>query len=150
MAAIAGHDGMLMLFDVVEQAEFLERFDDGIARFVSIHAAELAVTLYNMRGFVENVDAREVVTLAHAPVIGVMSRGDFDEAGSELGIDHEVLEDGDFTVDKREHNFGADEFLLRRVFWRNCYAGVAEHRLGTGRSYDDVFDAVDRLDQRVA
>ena len=150
MAAIAGHDGMLMLFDVVEQAELLERFDDGIARFVSIHAAELAVTLYNMRGFVEYVDARKVVALAHAPVVGVMSGRDLDEAGTEFGIDDEVLENGNLAVDKREHDLGSNEFLLRRVFRGNGNASVAEHRLRARRGDDNVFDAIDRLDQRIA
>ena len=150
MTAIAGHNGVLVIFNVVEQAEFLERFDDGFACFIAVHAAELAVTFNDMCGFVENVDAREVVALAHAPVIGIMSRGYLDEAGTELGIDHEVLEDGDLAIDEWKHDLCTDEFLLCRIFRGNGYAGVAEHRLGTGRSYDDVFDAVDRLDQRVA
>ena len=149
MAAVAGHDRVRVVFDMVEQAQFVERFNHGFTRLVAIHAAELTVPFHHMGGLVEDVDARQVVTLAHTPVVWIVCWRDFHETRPELGIDHEVLENGNLAIDERQAHLRADELLLRGIFRRNGHAGVAEHGLGTRGGHNDVFLPVDGLDERI-
>ena len=66
VATVAVHDGVVELFDVIEQVVLLEPLDDGLAALVAVHASELAVTLDDHRVLVEDVDLRQVVSLTHA------------------------------------------------------------------------------------
>ena len=70
---------MLMLLDVIEQAEFFEGGNYGLTGLIAVHAAELAVALHHMRGLVEDVDLLQAVGLAHRPVVRVVSRCDLHE-----------------------------------------------------------------------
>ena len=86
VAAVAVHDGVVQLLDVVEQAVLVEPLDDGLATLVAAHAAELAVALDDDRVLVEDVDLLEVVRLAHGVVVGVVGGRDLDEAGAVVGV----------------------------------------------------------------
>ena len=86
VAAVAVHDGVVQLLDVVEQAVLVEPLDDGLAALVAAHAAELAVALDDDRVLVEDVDLLEVVRLAHGVVVGVVGGRDLDEAGAVVGV----------------------------------------------------------------
>ena len=150
VAPVARHDGVSVVLDALEQAQLLECLDDGLARLVAVHAGELAVAFHHMGRLVEDVDARQVVALPHAPVVGVVCGRDFHEAGAKLGVDDEVLEDGDDAIDEGQADLRAHELLLVGVFGRDRHARVAEHGLGARGGHDDVLVPVDRLDERVA
>ena len=150
VATVAVHDGVIVLLDVVEQVVLLEPLDNGLAALVARHAGELAVALNNHRMLIENVDLRQVVGLTHGVVVGVVGRGDLDEAGTEVGVDVPILKDGDLAVDDRQHDGLAHEGGLLRVLRRDGHARVAEHGLGARGGDDDVVLAVDGLGQRVA
>ncbi len=149
-AAVAVHDRVVELLDVVKKTVLVEPLDDGLAGLVAVHAGELAVAVHDDGVLVEDVDLLEAVGLAHGVVVGVMGRRHLDEARAEAGVDMPIGEDRDLAVHDRQHDLGAHELGLLGVGRRDGHAGVAEHGLGTGRGDGDVLDAVDGLDERVA
>ena len=150
VATVAVHDGVIMLLDVVEQTVLVEPLDNGLAALVAVHAGELAVALDDHRVLVEDVDLRQVVGLTHGVVVGVVSRGDLDEAGAKVGVDVPILKDGDLTVDDGELDGLTHKGGLLGILRGDGDARVAEHGLGASSGDDDIVLAVDRLGQRVA
>ena len=128
----------------------LEPLDDGLAALVAVHAGELAVAFDDHRVLVEDVDLRQVVSLTHGVVVGVVGRRDLNEAGAEVGVDMPILKDGNLAVDDRQHDGLAHEGGLLGVLRGDGNARIAEHGLGARGGDDDVVLAVDRLGQRVA
>ena len=150
VAAVAVHDGVVDLLDVVEEPVALEPVDDCHARLIAAHARELAVAVDHVRRLVEDVDLLEAMRLAHGIVVGVVGGRDLDEARAEARIDVPVGEDGDLAVDDREHDRAANELDLLGVLRGDGDSGVAEHGLGARRGHGDVVDAVDGRGERVA
>ncbi len=150
VATVAVHDGVVVVLDMVEQVVLLEPLDDGLAALLAGHTGELAVALNDHRVLVEDVNLRQVVSLTHSVVVGVVGRGDLDEAGAKVGIDMPILKDGDLAVDDRQHDGLTHEGGLLEVLRGDGNARVAEHGLGACGGDDDVVLAVDRLGQRVA
>ena len=150
VATVAVHDGVIELFDVIEQAVLLKPLDDGLAALLAVHAGELAVTLDDHRVLVEDIDLRQVVGLTHGVVVGVVGRGDLDEAGAKVGIDVPILKDGNLAVDDGELDGLTHEGGLLGILRGDGDARVAEHGLGARGGDDDVVLAVNRLGQRVA
>ena len=150
VAAVAVHDGVVMILDMVKQAQRLELRHHGLTRLPARHARELAEALYHMRRLVEDVDLLKAVALAHGEVVGVVSGGDLHAAGAEFLVDVEVGEHGDLAVDDGKHDLLAHQVLVALILRGDGHAGVAEHGLGTRGCHHDVLDAVNRLDKRVA
>ena len=150
VATVAVHDGVIEFVDVIEQAVLLKPLDDGLAALVAVHAGKLAVALDDHRVLVEDVDLWQVVGLTHGVIVGVVGRGDLDKAGTKVGVDMPILEDGDLTVDDGEFDGLTHKGGLLGVLRGDGDAGVAEHGLGTRGGDDDIVLAVDRLGQRVA
>ena len=150
VATVAVHDGVIEVLDVIEQVVLLEPLDDGLAALVAVQAGELAVAFDDHRVLVEDVDLRQVVSLTHGVVVGVVGRRDLDKAGAEVGVDMPILKDGDLTVDDGKLDGLAHEGGLLGVLRGNGDARVAEHGLGARSGDDDVVLAVDRLGQWVA
>ena len=150
VATVAMHDGVVEVLDVIEQVVLLEPLDDGLAALLAGHAGELAVALDNHRVLVEDVDLRQVVDLAHGVIVGVVGRGDLDEAGAEVSVDVPILKDRNLAVDDRQHYRLTHEGGLLGILRGDGNARVAEHGLGARGGDDDVVLAVDRLGQRVA
>ena len=150
VATVAVHDGVIEFVDVIEQVVLLKPLDYGLAALVAVHAGELAVALDNHRVLVKDVDLRQVVSLTHGVIVGVVGRGDLDKAGAKVGVDMPILKDGDLTVDDGELDGLAHKGSLLGVLRGDGDARVAEHGLGARGGDDDVILAVDRLGQRVA
>lgn len=87
---------------------------------------------------IEDVDLRQVVGLTHGVVVGVVSRRDLNEAGTEVGVDVPILKDGDLAVDDGELDGLAHEGGLLGVLRGDGDARVAEHGLGARGGDDDV------------
>ena len=149
VAAVAVHDGVIEVLDVIEQVVLLEPLDDGLAALVAVHAGELAVALDDHRVLVKDVDLRQVVGLTHGVVVGVVSRRYLDEARAEISVDMPILKDGDLAVHDGKLDGLAHEGGLLGILRRNGNARVAEHGLGARGGDNDVVLAVDRLGQRV-
>ena len=150
VAAVAMHDGVVEVLDVIEQVVLLEPLDDGLAALVAVHTGELAVALDDHRVLVEDVNLRQVVSLTHGVIIGVVGRGNLNEAGAKVGVNVPILKDRDLAVDDREHDGFTHEGGLLGILRGDGNARVAEHSLGARGGDDDVVLAVDRLGQRVA
>ena len=149
VAAVAVHDGVIEVLDVIEQVVLLKPLDDGLAALLASHAGELAVALDDHRVLIEDIDLRQVVGLTHGVVVGVVSRGDLNKAGTKVGVDVPILKDGDLAVDDGELDGLTHKGGLLGVLRGDSDARVAEHGLGTRGGDDDVVLAVDRLGQRV-
>ena len=139
-----------MVLDVIEQVMLLEPLNDGLTALLAGHAGELAIALDDHRVLVEDIDLRQVVGLTHGVVVGVVGRGDLDEAGAKVGVDMPILKDGNLAVDDRQHDGLAHKGGLLGVLRGDGNARVAEHGLGARGGDDDVVLAIDRLGQRVA
>ncbi len=150
VAAVAGHDGMVVVFHVVQQAQRLELGHDGLARLVARHAAELAVALHDHGMLVEHVDLLQVVALAHGVVVRVVRGRGLHAAGAELGINIVVGEDGDLAADDGQVDGLAHQVLVALVLRAYGNAGVAQHGFGARGGHNNVFHAVHRLGKRVA
>ena len=150
VAAVAVHDGVVVLLDVIEQVVLLEPLDDGLAALVAVHASKLAIALDDHRVLVEDVDLRQVVSLTHGVIVGVVGWGDLNEAGTKVGVDMPILKDRDLAVDDGKLDGLTHKGGLLGVLRGNGDARVAEHGLGARGGDDDVVLAVDRLGQRVA
>ena len=150
MATVAGHDGMVVILHVIEQAQLVEGGHDGLAGLVAVHAGELPVAFHDMGRLVEDVDALKPGALPHRPVIGIVRGGHLHAARAELGIHVPVGEDGDLAVHERQLHRLADEMSEALVLGVHGHAGVAEHRLGARGGDDQVLQATRRLGKRVA
>ena len=150
VTAVAVHDGVVELVDVVEQTVLVEPVDDGLAALVAVHAGELTVAVHDDGVLVEDVDLRQVVGLAHGVVVGVVRGRDLHEARAEVLVDVVVGEDGDLAVHDGQHDRLAHERSLLGIRGTHGNARVAEHGLGARGGDDDVVLAVDWLGQRVA
>ena len=150
VAAVAVHDGVVVILDVIEQVVLLEPLDDGLSALLASHAGELAVALDDHRMLIEDIDLRQVVGLTHSVIVGVVRRGDLDKAGAKVGVDMPILKDGDLAVDDGELDGLTHKGGLLGVLRGDSDARVAEHGLGARGGDDDVILAVDRLGQRVA
>ena len=149
VATVAVHDGVIEFLDMIEQVMLLKPLNDGLAALLAGHTGELAVALDDHRVLIEDIDLRQVVSLTHGVIVGVVCRGDLDEAGAEVGVDMPILKDGDLTVDDGELDGLTHKGGLLGVLRGDSYARVAEHGLGARGGDDDVVLAVDRLGQRV-
>ena len=150
VATVAVHNGVVEVLDVIEQVVLLEPLDDGLAALLAGHAGELAIALNDHRVLIENVDLRQVVSLTHGVIVGVVGRGDLNEAGTKVGVDVPILKNGDLSVDDRELDGLTHKGGLLGVLRGDGNARVAEHGLGARGGDDNVVLAVDRLGQRVA
>ena len=112
VTAVAVHDRMVQLLDVVEKAVLVEPADDGLAALVAVHAAELTVALHHVGALVEDVDLWQAVGLAHGIVVGVVRRRDLHEAGAEARVHVPVREDGDLAAHDGQQDLLAHEGLL--------------------------------------
>ena len=150
VAAVAVHDGVVVVLNVIEQVMLLKPLDDGLAALLAGHAGKLAVALDDHRVLVENIDLRQVVGLTHGVIVGVVSRGDLDEAGAKVGVDMPILKDRNLAVDDGELDGLTHKGGLLGVLRGDGDARVAEHCLGARGGDDDIVLTVDRLGQRVA
>ena len=150
MAAVTGHDGVIVVLHVIEQAQLLEGGHDGLAGLVAVHAGELPVAFHDMGRLVEDVDALKPGALPHRPVIGIVRGGHLHAARAELGIHVPVGEDGNLAIHERQLHRLAHEVPEALVLGVHGHAGVAQHRFGTRGGDDQVLQAVHRLGERVA
>ena len=150
VAAVAVHDGVVVILDVIEKVMLLEPLDDGLAALFTVHAGKLAVTLDNHRVLIEDIDLRQVVGLTHGVVVGVVSRRDLNKARAKVGVDMPILKDGNLAVDDGELDGLTYKGSLLGVLRGDGDARVAEHGLGARGGDNDVVLAVDRLGQRIA
>ena len=70
------------------------------------------------------------MALPDLEVVGVVGRGDLDQAGAELAVDVGVGDDRDEAVGQRQLDALSDEGLIALVVGIGRDGGIAEQRLG--------------------
>ena len=80
----------------------------------------------------EHADERQTAALTDLVVVGVVGRGDLDDARTLFHVGVLVADDGDLLVEQRQDDVAAVEVLVSLVVLVDRDGGVAEHRFGTG------------------
>ena len=95
-------DGERVGLDFFEQAEALQVFDHAAAGFEAVEAGVGAGCGGHAAVLVDDLDARQIVTLAGFEIVGIVRGGDFDRAGAEFGVGQIVEDDGDLAIHQRQ------------------------------------------------
>ena len=143
-----------MAFDGCEQAKVCEVGYNGLPRTHAVHAAiGVRCVVIDAGVGVQDVDAGQIVALAHGVVVEVVGRCDLDAACAELGVHMRIADDGDLASDKRQPRARADQVAVARIVGVHREPRVAQHRFRPGRCDDDMIRSIRRADsvqQRVA
>ena len=129
--------------DFFQQAKGVQIVHDFLA---GIHAVQAAIGLRHF--FIEgrirsqDVDHRQVMTLAHFIVVEVMGGGNFYAAGTKIRVHIIIGDDGDVALSQRQANGLADHVLVARVFRVHGHGGIAEHGLRAGGGDHQMAGAV--------
>ena len=140
---IAARHHQLVLVDTLEQALFGQFFDDACACLETIEPVQ-----FGWRVFVdlcvgrEDVDDGELMTLADFVVVEIVRRGDLHATGSELRINVGITDDRNRSIGQRQPQLLSDEMPIALIVRMHGNRGVAEHRLGAGRSNDEMSAAI--------
>ena len=138
VAAVAGAHVVLVILDLLQQAQLVQVGDDGLPGFVPVHALVFAAQLVDLAVVVQHPDGLQVVAQAHLKVVGVVGGGHLHAAGAEVHFHVLVGHDGDFTVHEGQDAGLAHDVLVPLVVGVHGHAGVAQHGFGTGGGHDDV------------
>src|SRR5690606_10566523 len=80
----------------------------------------------------QDVDHRQIVTLADLVVVEVVRGGNLHAAGAELAVNVVIRDDGDAAVAQGQVDELADQCLITLVIGIDGHGGVAQQRLGPG------------------
>ncbi|MNI25655.1 hypothetical protein D3C73_793170 [compost metagenome] len=159
-----------MIVNADQQAGGVERGHDLLARFEAVETGvfgrDLAVDGFVKRAveveylagrqnggvLVEDVQQRQVVTLADFVVVEVVGRGDFHAAGAEFRVAVIVGDDRDAAANQRQLDKFADQGFVAFIVRVNGHGGVAEHGFrASGRDDQEVvaFSGLGAVGQRV-
>ena len=170
-AAIAVRDGQVVRFDLFQQAEGVNRRNNGFTRREAFQFLELcrdlagvdvgfiAFGVVDFRAFADvavkgkDVDHRQLVTTTHFVVVKVVRRGDLHAAGAFFHVGVFVAHDRDAAVNQRQHHEFANQIFVARIFRVNGHAGIAQQGFRTGGGDHQVIFTVSgfrAIGQRVA
>ena len=160
-----------MGFDLFEQAEGVEVFDDLLARLEAIQtgvgfrqgsvdvAVDAAVDVEHLGAgqdggvLVQHVDQRQAVALADFVVVEVVGRGHLHAAGTEFRVAVVVGDDRDAATHQWQLDKLADQRLIAFVFRVNRNCAVTQHGFRASGGDDQIGLAVGgsgAISQRVA
>ena len=130
-AAVVCADVVAVVLDADEQTHLIEFFYDLRSCLVAVHTAELRAVLIDRRVVVHDVDLRQVVTLSDFKVVGVVCRGDLDDARTEFPVNIFICHDRDPAVHEGKPDVTADQVVVALILGMDCHCSIAEHSLGT-------------------
>ncbi len=160
-----------VVVDADQKAGGVERSHDLLARFEAVEAGvfggegaidgvvQRAVEVeylgsgQNGSVLVEDVQQRQVVSLADVVVVEVVGRGDLHAAGAELRVAIVVRDDRDATAYQRQLNELADQRLVALIVRVHGNGRITEHGFRAGRRDDQIvqtFSGLCAIGQRVA
>ncbi len=160
-----------MVVDAHQQALGIQIGDDLLARDEAVEVGVLgrqtgvhllvdaAVEIEGLRAgqhegvLVEDVQQRQVVSLADFVVVEVVGRGDLHAAGTELGVAVVVGDDRDAATNQRQFDVLADQCLVALVVRVDRHGGVTQQGFRTGGGDYQVvlaFGGLGAVGQRVA
>ena len=173
MAAVAGADIVAQRLHRFQGAAGLQILQDGTAGLLGGHAGVFAA-VQHLRlaggslagteqliggGFIggtghaavvgEHPHAGQIVPLAHLKVVGVVGRGDLDDAGTLFHIGVLIADDGDLFVKQRQDDVAAVQVGVAGILAVDGDGGIAQHRFGTGGGQLQLFAGLLHLVQQV-
>ena len=128
-ALARSHGGSVVLGFSQETAGF-EVFGDLLAGGKALHAGVLKAVGAEGSVFVQHVEHLEAVLLADGVVVPVVGRSHFEAAGSEIGRDVVVEDDGHFASADRNPHVHAVQCCVALVLGVDGHRHVAHDRLG--------------------
>ena len=130
--AVVGTDIMLRRNDLHQQTEIGQILYHGLPRLIAVHAIILRTRTVDGRIIVQDIDLRQIVTLADLEIVRVMCRCDLYRTGSEGHIGMLITDDRDLTIRERKLHHLTDHILITRVLRIDGDSGITEQRLRTG------------------
>ncbi len=91
----------------------------------------------------EDIDQRQMMTLAHLVIVEIVRGRDLDAAAAELRIDVAVGDDGNLALGERQPKPAADQVAVALIVGMHRDGGVAQHRFRTRRRDHDVAIGID-------
>ena len=82
----------------------------------------------------KDADDGQLMTQADLKVVGVMGRGDLDDAGALGHVGVLVADDGDLFVQQRQDDMAAMQMCIAGILAVDGHSGIAQHGLGAGGS----------------
>ncbi len=124
---------MTVILHLAEQTPLPQTFDDGLSGILAGHPLELGAVRADRTVRVQDVDGIQAEPAADLEVVGVVGRGDLEDAGTERWVDVVVGEDLYLALDEGHEHPAADEVLVALVVGVDDEGDVAEHGLRAGR-----------------
>ena len=142
-AAIAARHHELVRLDALDEARRLELGEHAPARLEALESPEaLGHRVRERRARSEDVDERQVMSLADLVVVEVVGGCDLEASGAEGRIDVGVGDDRDQAPGERQPHLLTREVPVARIVRVHGDRGVAQHGLGTGGRHHDMPGAV--------
>lgn len=99
------------IFYLYQESLFLKVAYYGVSRRISVHAGILSAVFVDGSVVVHNVDNRQIVSLSHFEVVGIVSRRDLYCAGTEIFFYVSIRYNGDKSAYERQNKVFAYQFL---------------------------------------
>ena len=148
MAAIAAWHHQLMRLDLFHQPLLFKIGNHTLAGFEAVQAAIGSGSVVVDLGIgSEDIDDRQLMTLANCVVVEIMRRRDFDATGAETRIDVFVGDDRDLAVGQGQRYMQADQPLITLIVRMHRHSGIAEHGFRASGGNDQITAT---LGQRIA
>ena len=127
-----------VIFQLYQQALALHLRHYRFPGLEPVHSLELLrdVVVQGSVGL-EYVHRFQAVPLAQLVVIGVVGRGDFHGAGTELGVNKLVSDDGHLPPHQWQNGLIPDQVVVASVRGIHRYGRVSQHGLRAGGGYSN-------------
>ena len=103
------------IFYLYQESLFLKVAYYGVSRRISVHAGILSAVFVDGSVVVHNVDNRQIVSLSHFEVVGIVSRRDLYCAGTEIFFYVSIRYNGDKSAYERQNKVFAYQFFVSRI-----------------------------------
>ena len=107
-------------------------FYNSLAGFVSVHTCVCGVIFGNVGIVGHYVYKGQTVACANLKVVGVVSGGDLNNAGTEIFFNVIIRNNGNFSANQRKHESFADKVLISFIARVNSHSGIAQKGFGSG------------------
>jgi len=147
LAAIAVADPVLVGFDLLQEALFLQVGDDLLAAGEAIEAGVLAGQFVHHPVAVDDLEAGQVVAVAELVVVAVMRGGNLERPGAEILLHIGVGDHRDGPVSKGQLDRHHRQVGVALILGVDRHGRIAQHGLGPGGGDDQEAAAIG---QRIA
>ena len=143
LAAVAGADGIDVVFDALHQAQRGQVLDHFLAGDEAIQAGVLPGGRAHARVVGHHVDLFQAMTLAGFEVVGVVRGGELHYAASEFAVHETVRDDGNFAIHQRQQNFAPHQARVALIVRVHGHARIPQHCFRARGRHHHVFRCAD-------